>query len=119
MVRHSLTGTATGFSLPFLVAGETRLPTLAVPNLGLTTVLLQFGKPRRTNRCIHLKCGHGSRALDGQGICRISESLLDGYIGITASISLSVSRKLSIPVVYKVTTSRIAMTSAELLDCNQ
>lgn len=116
MARHTLTRTATGFSLPFLLAGEPRHPTLNLPERELTTALLQFGKPRRTSlRCIHLERGHGFRALDGQGIYRISEGRSDGYIDITTSISLSVSHRVSTCAMRAVVASRIEVTSVDLV----
>jgi cytochrome c oxidase subunit 7c len=65
---HKLTRIATGFSLPFLLAGETTPdPSRFLAQHILTTVALQSGKQRRTNRCIQVLC----MTTGERGTCRI------------------------------------------------
>lgn len=97
--RHVVAGrrlmhTATGFSLPFLLAGEP--PSTVVRDIGtkLTALLLQSGKPRRTNRRNLLQRDSGFRARQGQSVCRILGGAWGDCIDITASISLPVAQLL-------------------------
>lgn len=90
MARHRLMHPATGFSLPFLLAGEALR--VILPNVSsiLTELPLQSGKPRRTNKCNHSQHGRGFLALQGQSVCRIRDGPQSDRIDITASISSSV-----------------------------
>src|SRR5690349_11430004 len=58
-----LTGTATGFSLPFLLAGKLSPAFASSPRPRLTALLPQSGRQRRTSRKrFHTNYGHGLRA---------------------------------------------------------
>lgn len=75
---HVLMFTATGFSLPFLLAGKL---TRHFPGHGgsiLTYALLQSGKPRRTSRCNGLISGlsNPGHALAETELCSIEGGFL-------------------------------------------
>jgi cytochrome c oxidase subunit 7c len=92
---QELTVTATGFSLPFLLAGETSTPALHTPNYFLTAVAIQCGRQRRTNKRDMAVLGHGFRPRQGQRICRILGLSANDCIDTTTSISLSVFTHLT------------------------
>jgi hypothetical protein len=68
-----LTEIATGFSLPFLLAGKDFWLRAILTYSALTPPVPQSGRQRRTSlKCSAFKCGHGFRATRGLGICRIN-----------------------------------------------
>lgn len=70
---HTLTPTATGFSLPFLLAGKRSPAATPRPRSLLTVPSPQSGRQRRTSRrCSHTRHGHGLRAWGEMGTCSIS-----------------------------------------------
>lgn len=68
IASNPLTQIATGFSLPFLLAGEFPTMCLCSHNSILTLVLLQFGRRRRTNEP---RRWHDFRVSGNEGACRI------------------------------------------------
>jgi hypothetical protein len=64
--------------------------TLLPSDVYLTTVLLQSGRQRRTNRCDKPDHGYVVSASEGHGICNIGGGPWNDCIDITAPISLSV-----------------------------
>jgi hypothetical protein len=73
MGRYRLTAAATGFSLPFLLAGKLSRAITAPLRTQLTIPALQSGRQRRTSRkCFQRYFGHGLRALGFMGNCSIS-----------------------------------------------
>ena len=68
-----LTGIATGFSLPFLLAGKLSPAVIIQLRSLLTLHALQSGRQRRTSRkCFRTSYGHGLKALGNMGNCSIS-----------------------------------------------
>jgi cytochrome c oxidase subunit 7c len=87
MATHELTAPATGFGLPFALAGEMTCSKLCLCGLVLTRAVLQSGRQRRTSRrCTEHGCG--SVPLGACGICRILQGPRTIILEITASVSL-------------------------------
>jgi len=91
IAAQELTGTATGFGLPFGLAGKILNPTSYHTNCLLTRMVPQSGRQRRTSRrCTRTRQGRGDGSFGAHGTCRINRGPADYYTRHTASISFSV-----------------------------
>jgi hypothetical protein len=74
ILPEMLIAAVTGFSLPFLIAGEMAVKS-KYPVTVTNQISTQSGKRRRTNRCSDGQLGGAFRAVAGAGIrhCRIKE----------------------------------------------
>ena len=72
-IAVKLTGTATGFALPFLLAGEILIPIPSFWDSFLTAASSQSGRRRRTSRKRdEIENVHWSRVPGKRGTCRLS-----------------------------------------------